>query len=128
MKLMGLGEKYMGIPLLLHRSRQQNCKGILDNMNHRLQGWSSKIVNQDGRTTQVNAVLSSIGMYQMQVFKLPDSTIQNMDKIQRHYWWNNFGNRHTPHLISWNTMRLPKSLGGLGIKNLSSYNLAFLAN
>ncbi|XP_026383682.1 uncharacterized protein LOC113279193 [Papaver somniferum] len=51
--VMGLGEKYLGIPLLLHRSRHKNCQGVIDNMNNRLKGWQSKIVNQAGRTTQV---------------------------------------------------------------------------
>ncbi|XP_026451504.1 uncharacterized protein LOC113351785 [Papaver somniferum] len=101
MKQMGLGEKYLGIPLLLHRSRQQNCRGILDNMNNRLQGWHNKIVNQAGRTTQVNVVLSTMGMYQMQLFKLPESTIQQMYKIQRHYWFNNFRKKHSCRCIAW---------------------------
>ncbi|XP_026458732.1 uncharacterized protein LOC113359284 [Papaver somniferum] len=101
MKVVGLGDKYLGIPLLLHRSRHQNCQGITDNMYNKLQGWQSKIVNQTGRTTQVNSVLSTMGMYQMHVFKLPETTIQQMDRIQRNYWWNNYNNPHSQKFISW---------------------------
>ncbi|XP_026417388.1 uncharacterized protein LOC113312869 [Papaver somniferum] len=127
MKVMGLGEKYLGIPLLLHRSRHKNCQGVIDNMNNRLQGWQSKIVNQAGRTTQVNSVLRSMGMYQMQVFKLPEETLQQMERIQRSYWWNSYIKPRSQNYISWRKVCLPKRLGGLGLKNLCNYNLAFLA-
>lgn len=85
------------------------------------QGWQSKIVNQAGRTTQVNSVLSTMGIYQMQVFKLPEATIQQMDRIQRDYWWNNYSNPHSQKFISWSKVCLPKRFGGLGLKNLSNY-------
>lgn len=42
---MGLGEKYLGITLLMHRSRTQNCKPIMDHMNAKLHSWNKKIVN-----------------------------------------------------------------------------------
>ncbi|XP_026410754.1 uncharacterized protein LOC113305978 [Papaver somniferum] len=115
MKVMGLGEKYLGIPLLLHRSRHKNCQGIIDNMNNRLQGWQSKIVNQAGRTTQVNSVLSSMGLYQMQVFKLPETSLHQMKKIQRSYWWNSYVKPHSQKYISWK-----KDWGDL---NTSNYQL-----
>ncbi|XP_026397042.1 uncharacterized protein LOC113291761 [Papaver somniferum] len=127
MKFMGLGKKYLGIPLLLHRSIHKNCQGVIDNMNNRLQGWQKKIVNQAGRTTQVNSVLSSMGLYQMQVFKLPEATFQQMERIQRSYWWNSYIKPRSQKYISWRKVSLPKRLGGLGLKNLCNYNLAFLA-
>ncbi|XP_026400419.1 uncharacterized protein LOC113296326 [Papaver somniferum] len=127
MKCMGLGEKYLGIPLLMHRSRQKNCQGILDNMNSRLRGWHSKLIPQEGKTTHLNSVLSTMGMYQMQVFKLHDTTISHMNRIQRQYWWHNYTNHKSPRVISWDNVSLPKKLGGLGLKNLKNYNSVFLA-
>lgn len=55
-KQMGLREKYLGIPLLMHKSRQHMCKGILDNMNNMLQGWHNKIVNYESITTQAKCI------------------------------------------------------------------------
>ncbi|XP_026446728.1 uncharacterized protein LOC113347313 [Papaver somniferum] len=91
-------------------------------MNSRLRGWHSKLIPQEGRTTQLNSVLSTMDMYQMQVFKLPDTTIAHMNKIQRQYWWHNFTNHKSPRVISWDNVNLPKKLGGLGLKNLKNYN------
>lgn len=51
MKTMRLGEKYLCIPLLMHMSRTENCKPILDHMNDKIQGCNSKIINQAGKTT-----------------------------------------------------------------------------
>ncbi|XP_026417593.1 uncharacterized protein LOC113313084 [Papaver somniferum] len=98
MKVMGLGEKYLGIPLLLHRSRHKNCQGVIDNMNNRLQ-----------------------------VFKLPEATLQQMERIQRSYWWNSYIKPRSQKYISWRKVCLHKRIGGLGLKNLCNYNLAFLA-
>ncbi|XP_026452044.1 subtilisin-like protease SBT3.13 [Papaver somniferum] len=50
-----------------------------------------------------------------------------MEKLQRQYWGDNFKNHRTAQLISWDTIRLPKGLGSLGLKNLNNNNLAFLA-
>lgn len=113
MKAMGLGEKYLGIPLQMHRSRTQNCKPIVDHMNTRLQGWSSKIINQACKTTHLNSVLSTMSSYHMQVLRIPDSTIQEMNRIQRNYWWNNSFGHNSRHFINWNNMKLPKRFGGL---------------
>ncbi|XP_026450753.1 uncharacterized protein LOC113350861 [Papaver somniferum] len=110
---MGLVEKYLGIPLLMHISRHGNCQGILDNMTARLQGWHSKLVTQAGRTTHINYVLSTVGMYQMLVLKLPDTTINQMDRIQIKCWWDNYNNHMSPHIMSWDKVRLPKKLGDL---------------
>ncbi|XP_026384142.1 uncharacterized protein LOC113279683 [Papaver somniferum] len=83
MKVMGLGEKYLGIPLLLHRSRHKNCQGVIDNMNNRMQGWQSKIVNQAGKTTQVNSVLSSMAW----------QLLHNQDAL----WAKLLKGKHFPH-------------------------------
>ncbi|KAI3864079.1 hypothetical protein MKW98_031671, partial [Papaver atlanticum] len=99
------------IPLLMHRSRTVNCQPILDHMNDKLQGWNSKIINQAGKTTQLNSVLSTMSSYHMQVLKLPDTTIHQMVQIQRNYWWNSSPHHNNKHFISWNKMRLPKRLG-----------------
>ncbi|XP_026442036.1 uncharacterized protein LOC113341341 [Papaver somniferum] len=85
------------------------------------------MINQAGRTTQVNAVLSTMGMFQMQILKLPETTIHHMDSIQRRYWWNNFTNDHPRHLIGWKKVCVPKRFGGLCLKNLTNYNSALLA-
>ncbi|XP_026377852.1 uncharacterized protein LOC113272180 [Papaver somniferum] len=126
-KIMGLGEKYLGIPLLLHRSRKKNCWPILEHMSARLQGWSSKIINQAGKTTQLNSVLITMSMYHMKVLKLPDTTIHHMEQLHRNYWWNSSSNHRKKHFISWEKMNFPKRLGGLGLKQLRHYNSAMLA-
>ncbi|XP_026416958.1 uncharacterized protein LOC113312421 [Papaver somniferum] len=97
---MGVGKKYLGITLLLHRSRHKNSQGILNNMNIRLQGWQSKLVNHAGTTTRVNHVLSSTGMYQMQIFKLPESILHQMDKLlhnQDALWGRLLKGKYFPH-------------------------------
>lgn len=86
LQIMGLGEKYIGIHLLMKRSRVQNCQPILDNMNSRLQCWQSKLIHQAGKTIQLNSVLSTMSTYHMQLLKLPDSTIQQIDQLQRNCW------------------------------------------
>lgn len=63
----------------------------------------------------------------MQVLKLPDTSLRQMDQIQRNYWWNSSSSHNNRHFISWNNMRLPKRLGGLGLKHLQHYNSAMLA-
>ncbi|RZC53832.1 hypothetical protein C5167_012687 [Papaver somniferum] len=55
-----------------------------------------------------------MGMYQMHVFKLPETTIQQMDRIQRNYWWNNYNNPHSQKFISWSKCFLLTFIWGVG--------------
>ena len=80
-----------------------------------------------GRCTLIKAVTSAILIYVMQYIKLPSEVCKKLDKIYRDFLWGDTFDKKKMHLVNWDTMCLPKNLGGLGIKKTKKMNEALLA-
>ncbi|XP_026428547.1 uncharacterized protein LOC113324442 [Papaver somniferum] len=87
MKQMSLDEKYLGIPLFLKRKKTLSFSSLVNNMKSRLKKWNGKFFNQSGRSFMVKHVLNDLPSHHMGVFKIPETTVREMDKVQRDYWW-----------------------------------------
>ncbi|XP_073015297.1 uncharacterized mitochondrial protein AtMg00310-like [Primulina eburnea] len=63
----------------------------------------------------------------MNVFLLPRSTTEELQRIMNSFWWgsNPNGNRGIKWL-SWDRLCAPKQTGGMWFRNLKSFNLAML--
>lgn len=64
----------------------------------------------------------------MQYFKLPKSTIAQIDKIQRDFILGSTFARKKMHYLCWKEVTKPKHQGGLGIPTASKKNKVMLAN
>lgn len=83
MKKMSLEEKYLGIPLFLKRKKTSSFSSLVSNIKFRLKRWNGKFINQTGRS--VKHVLNALPSHHMGVFKIPETTIKEMNKVQRDY-------------------------------------------
>ncbi|KAK3219049.1 hypothetical protein Dsin_013019 [Dipteronia sinensis] len=71
-----------------------------------------------GRATLIKAVTSALPVYTMQAAKLPSEICHNLDKLNRNFLYGHTLDKKTIHLISWDTVCIPKRNGGLGIKKM----------
>ncbi|XP_026416742.1 uncharacterized protein LOC113312202 [Papaver somniferum] len=118
-------EKYLGLPILLGKSKTNSFKSIKEAYGNRIQGWNSKTLNQADRTTLVKTVLNSIPAHYMSNFKIPKNTLQQLDSLQRNFWWGHIDNKGI-NFISWDFLCVSKEHGGLAFRNLEKYNLALI--
>jgi hypothetical protein len=80
-----------------------------------------------GRTILINASLSNSAIYCMSMFLLPKTTIKNLNKQRRKFYWREGGEQKKKyHLIKWFKICKDKKKGGLGIKNLRKMNISLL--
>ncbi|XP_026379639.1 uncharacterized protein LOC113274477 [Papaver somniferum] len=118
-------DKYLDVTLLIGRNKTKAFRLIVQSFGTRLKTWKGKTMNHSARTTMVKHVLNALPTYQMGCFRIPKTMIDQMDSIQKHFWWGHSDNRGLC-LIGWNKLNVPKPLGGLGFRNLEQFNNALL--
>ncbi|XP_062075046.1 uncharacterized protein LOC133779059 [Humulus lupulus] len=122
--------KYLGVPLRTTKWKAGDCAIIIKKIQLKLHTWSSRHLSFAGRAQLINYVLLGIRTFWMSIFILPKSVIKEIDQLCRNFLWgfkDSNSNRSKMHLIAWDQVCLPKSLGGLGFKEGSNWNKVLLA-
>ncbi|KAJ9544053.1 hypothetical protein OSB04_023760 [Centaurea solstitialis] len=111
---------YLGITVGGNMGLVRNWKPVIDKKPSNL--------SFGGRATLCKAVLGSIPLYFLSLFKAPNKVIDSLDQIRKKFMWgvSDIG-KPKIHWVSWQNMVAPKKLGGLGIGLLKSANLALLS-
>lgn len=120
--------KYLGVDIRPHKLKIENYFGLLNKTIDRVRGWKSKMLNMASRTTLVKSVLKSYPLYAMQTSIIPKSIVHSLDKACRRFLWNKVDRTHYAPRTSWNVITNPMEMGGLGIRRLRDWNIAFMGN
>ena len=64
-------DKYLGLPSFVGQNRMACFTKIKERIWARMQGWKEKLLSQAGKEVMIKAVVQSIPVYSMNVFKLP---------------------------------------------------------
>ena len=92
----------------------------------KMQGWKEKLLSQAGKEVMIKAVIQSISTYSMSVFRLPIGLIKDIETMIQKFWWGNQDNTRRMQWVKWSTLCSPKSLGGMGFRDLRQFNDALL--
>ena len=63
----------------------------------------------------------------MSIFKFPKSTCDNINSLLAKYWWGQTKEERKIHWINWKKLCTQKKEGGMGFRDLHSFNLAMLS-
>ena len=80
-----------------------------------------------GKEILLKAVAQSIPVFAMSVFCLPKGVCKDIMDVIAQYWWGDDEENKKMHWFSWWKLCIPKCDGGLGFRDLHSFNLALLA-
>ncbi|XP_074313919.1 uncharacterized protein LOC141649119 [Silene latifolia] len=122
----GIG-KYLGLPTEFQTSKKDVFKGLIDNVTKRISSWNGVFLSPARRLTLISSILSNISIYFLSVFKIPVNVTNKISSLLSHFWWSGCRSGKSLHWCSRTFTSLPKSKGGLGIRNIECLNQALLA-
>jgi hypothetical protein len=120
-------EKYLGLPALIGRSRISTFNGIKGWIWNRINGWKEKFLSHVGKEVLLKSVIQAIPTYTMSVFRLPKTLCKEINAMMGRFWWGHKENLSKIPWMSWKGMGKKKLEGGLGYRDLVSFNIALLA-
>jgi hypothetical protein len=75
----------------------------------------------------IKSVAQAIPIYIMGLFKLPATLCDEMTPLIRYFWWGEKGGQQKVHWMALEKLLMPKSMSGIGFKDLKCFNQALLA-
>ncbi|KAH9685373.1 reverse transcriptase domain-containing protein [Citrus sinensis] len=120
-------EKYLGLPPMLGRNKMSFFKQVKLKVTSKISSWHHKLFSAGGKEILIKAVAQAVPAYAMSVFKLPKGLCVDIQKEIARFWWGTKKDKHGIHWARWDSMSKAKCRGGLGFRDLSSFNQALVA-
>lgn len=118
--------KYLGIPIDQTRLLNKHWKFVEDKVEKKVSCWQGKVLSIGGRTTLLNACLSSIPFYMLSFYRIPVGVRKRLDYFRSRLLWQEDQGTRKYHLVNWPSVCTPKDLGGLGVLDLDLMNISLL--
>ncbi|KAK1429871.1 hypothetical protein QVD17_12158 [Tagetes erecta] len=119
--------KYLGVPLISSRLLYKDCKILVEKLEGKILNWRNRMLSFAGRLQLILSVLSSMHIYWASVFILPARVILELEAKMRGFLWSQ-GSSTSRAKVSWKSVCLPKSEGGLGIRRIGDMNKSLMAS
>uniref|UniRef100_A0A8I6XTR8 Reverse transcriptase domain-containing protein n=1 Tax=Hordeum vulgare subsp. vulgare TaxID=112509 RepID=A0A8I6XTR8_HORVV len=120
-------DKYLGLPVHVRRSRKQAFRYLKRNMCGRVYVWQEKLLAKESKEVLVKAVGQAIPTYAMSCFDVTKSFYVELNALLGKFWWSQQDKNNSLHWLSWEKLTLPKAMGGLGVRDMHTFNLAMLS-
>jgi hypothetical protein len=109
-------------------SKREAFQGILDKVQNKIEGWRAKTLSQAGKLVLIKSVATVIPSYAMSSFLLPLSVCNSLDRSFKNFWWGLPPSKtKNLSLKSWDSICLPRAVGGLGLRKMKNVNLVLIA-
>lgn len=125
--------KYFGLPIITGRvnswgrSKREALAYIKDRLIGKMQGWKQCLLSPAGREVLIKAVAFAIPAYPMACFQFPKTLCNDLEKLIAKFWWGQKRDESKIHWHNWYTLSKAKDQGGMGFRDLFSFNDALLA-
>ncbi|KAJ0074645.1 hypothetical protein Patl1_37495 [Pistacia atlantica] len=117
---------YLGVPIFRGCPRATHLQSLADKVRAKLSGWKGKLLSLAGRVQLVQSVVQAMLLHSFMIYKWPLTLLKRVMQWIRNFIWSGDLDKRKLVTISWDTICLPKSEGGLGLRNLIALNKAAL--
>ncbi|XP_027124141.1 uncharacterized mitochondrial protein AtMg00310-like [Coffea arabica] len=118
--------KYLGLPMVITRIKDQIFGFIREKYQKTISSWSNKMLSQARKEVLLKAITIEMPTYAMSCFKLPVKLCREIDALMANFWWGEESGKRKIHWCSWKRMTTDKNMGGLSFKELQGFNKALL--
>lgn len=119
--------QYLGLPFVYGSNKSEAFQNFVEKCHKCTANWSNKVLSAAGKEIFIKSVLQALPTFMMSCFRFPISVLQKLHSVIINFWWGaEIGKRKT-HWLNRNVLLKQKLAGGLGLKNLQSFNSALLA-
>lgn len=118
---------YLGLPTIWGKSKKEALSYIKDCINRKIEGWKLRTLSPAGKEVLIKSVAMAVPAYPMACFKFPVSICNEINSALGNFWWGYNDTGPKLHWKSWAHMGKSKMEGGMGFRDLRSFNLALLA-
>ena len=92
---------YLGVPLEANMNRFSSWEPIIERIQYRLSAWKASCISRAEKLVLIKAVLSSLPVYYLSIFKMPKRVAAEINKIQKRFLWcGKHGKRFTA-MVKW---------------------------
>jgi hypothetical protein len=119
--------KYLGMPVSPFKISKAQLSYTEVKAEKRLGTWQCEYLSSGGKSTLIEACLSSTPMYTMGVYQLYEGNFQKLDSIRSRFYWQGTSKKRKYHMIKWEALNSPKDFGGLGFLDVRVMNTCLLA-
>lgn len=111
--------KYLGLPLAANKLLNIHYNPLLDQITSFINRWFNSCLSLAGRAELVRSVLQGVECFWIQSLPLPVTISDRINSLIRKFPW---GSKSCP--IAWKKVCMPKDEGGLGLRDLATWNKA----
>lgn len=116
--------RYLGVPLNSRKLSLANCQPLLQQVKAKFSSWSVKSLSYSGRLLLIRTVISGITTFWCSAFLLPKACIEKINSMCSFFLWKGNLDGHHSAKVAWDSVTMTKDQGGLGIKDLATWNKA----
>lgn len=116
--------RYLGVPLCTKKLSLNNCAPLIQAIKTKLHSWTVRSLSFAGRLQLLSTVIAGIINFWSCAYILPKGCLAEIDSLSSKFLWKGKTDGQGSAKIAWDSVTKPKSEGGLGLKNLSAWNIA----
>ena len=117
--------RYLGLQLMYRKLRLTDYRPLIDRISSNFNTWSAKALSFAGRRQLLSSVIYGSINFWTTAFILPKNCIKKVESLCSQFLWGGTETKKNIAKVAWKTVTLPKSEGGLGLRDICRWNKTF---